>query len=34
MNMCCLIMFHMDMLTLFKNLLTKRANVNTKGENG
>ncbi len=29
MNVCCLITLHMDMLTL-----SKRANVNTKGENG
>jgi hypothetical protein len=33
MNMCCPIKLHGDMLTLFKNLLTKNY-VNAKGENG
>jgi len=32
MNMCCLIKLHVDMLILFKRLLT--TDVNAKGKNG
>jgi hypothetical protein len=33
MNMCCLVTFHMNVLTLFKSFLNKGAYVNAEGAN-